>query len=104
MEGIVKSPPVKQSVPAKPQDEKPGRFPFSLFSQFSQKKLLYTAVGLVVILLILFVPIKGKSLFNRLVELVTVKEVNLVPNPGFEKGSGDKPAGWTTKSGKVESE
>ena len=50
------------------------------------------------ILIFIFLPIRGKSLFQRLMELGKVKVENLAPNPGFEEGSGDKPAGWTTKS------
>lgn len=62
------------------------------------KRYLYYFLAFLFILAVLFIPIKGKSLFNRLLELRKPRIVNLAPNPSFEEGTDNKPAGWTTRS------
>ena len=66
---------------------------------FQQKKYLYIVASLLVLSIALFVPIKGRSLFDRLTGRARVE--NLAPNSGFEKGSGNKPEGWTTRDSQI---
>lgn len=62
-----------------------------------RKKMLFVVVGLL-ILLTLFIPFGGKSFLDRFFKRDGVVGGNLIPNPSFEKGSGDSPEGWTTES------
>lgn len=69
-----------------------------LFTQ--QKSFFIILISLLVLLLVVF-PFGGESLIERAFKETLVKKENLVPNPGFEKGSGSQPAGWTTESKRI---
>lgn len=55
-------------------------------------------LAVILLLLVFFFPINGRSLLDRLVDWKQERVVNLVPNPSFEEGLDNQPAGWTTKS------
>ncbi|MBU1868106.1 hypothetical protein KJ608_01420 [Patescibacteria group bacterium] len=91
MEGIIPEEQLKQESPL--ENEVHDDLAKLLF----RKRYIYIIVAMAVLFLFFF-PIGEKSLIERLAELGKQKAENLVPNPSFEKGSGDEPAGWTTKS------
>ena len=68
---------------------------------FEDKKMV---IGVVVLMLLifLFIPFGGKSVWERIMEFGRGKAVNLLPNSGFEEGAGDDPVGWETRTGRLD--